>query len=72
MTSLHWQTSLQTQKGHALTQFTLVNERDHDGLEMTSFVCYSSRRPYMVHRPTRVGTDGSSIAFDWSSPGVFL
>ena len=26
MTSLHWQTGLQTEKGHALTQFTLVNE----------------------------------------------
>ena len=28
MTSLHWQTGLQTEKGHALTQFTLVNEQD--------------------------------------------
>ena len=27
MTSLHWQTSLQTQKSHALTQFTLVNQQ---------------------------------------------
>ena len=30
-----------------------------------------SRRPYMVHRPKRVGTVGSCIAFEEDSPGVF-
>ena len=75
MTLLHWQTSLQTQKGHALTQFL---KGTGYGLDSSCtcygrWLCYfaSLWRPYMVHRPTRVGTVGSCIAFEgrftWSS-----
>ena len=70
MTSLHWQTSLQTQKGHALMQ--LHNWSMSTTLMYWRWLCYFaySRRPYMVHRPTRVGTVGSCVAFERDSPGA--
>ena len=47
MTSLHWQTSLQTQKVHALTQLHkwLVNELG--SLCMDDWVCFTSESAYI-------------------------
>ena len=70
MTSLHWQTSLQTQKGHALTQLHWSMSTTLMYWRWLCYACFSSRRPYMVHRPTRVGTVGLCVAFERDSPGA--
>ena len=81
MTSLHWQTSLQTQTGHAslhrwrlLTQFhnwSMRSTPEHVCVTVDWVTLIISESAHMVHRPTRVGTVGSCVAFERDSPGAF-